>query len=145
MKKSVIIVIALIYIAAIALVSFLGLKPKTYNDITYVESIKVTSDREITKIKGEDTILFINEFKADGTRTVQLYCEVKPDNATNPKINYVLEKDNDYATVDENGLITILPKENEDDDGTHIFPVFIVSAENPTISQKIVIMAIDRP
>ena len=137
MKKSVIIVIALIYVAAIALVSFLGLKPKTYNDITYVESIKVTSDREFMKYMGDDAIHFTNEFKADGTRTVQLYCEVKPDNATNPKVNFVLEKDNTYATVDENGLITIT------EPGTHIFPVFIVSAENPTISQKIMIMAID--
>lgn len=137
MKKSVIIVIALIYIAAIALVSFLGLNPKIYNDITYVESIKVTSDREIKKIQGEDSIHFINEFKADGTRTVQLYCEVKPDNATNSKVNYVLEKDNTYATVDENGLITIT------ESGTHIFPIFIVSDENTSISQKIVIWAID--
>lgn len=137
MKKSVIIVIALIYIAAIALVSFLGLNPKVYNDITYVESIKITSDREIKKIQGEDSIHFINEFKADGTRTVQLYCEVKPDNATNSKVNYVLEKDNTYATVDENGLITIT------ESGTHIFPIFIVSDENTSISQKIVIWAID--
>ena len=137
MKKSVIIVIALIYIAAIALVSFLGLNPKTYNDITYVESIKVTSDREIEKYQGEDIIYFLNEFKADGTRTIQLYCEVKPDNATNPKINYVLEKDNDFATVNDNGLITITKP------GTHVFPIFIISAENPTISQKITIWAID--
>ena len=137
MKKSVIIVIALIYIAAIALVSFLGLNPKVYNDITYVESIKITSDREIKKIQGEDSIHFINEFKADGTRTIQLYCEVKPDNATNSKVNYVLEKDNTYATVDENGLITIT------ESGTHIFPIFIVSDENTSISQKIVIWAID--
>ena len=137
MKKSVIIVIALIYIAAIALVSFLGLNPKVYNDITYVESIKVTSDREIKKIQGEDSIHFLNEFKADGTRTIQLYCEVKPDNATNSKVNYVLEKDNTYATVDENGLITIT------ESGTHIFPIFIVSDENTSISQKIVIWAID--
>ena len=137
MKKSVIIVIALIYIAAIALVSFLGLNPKVYNDINYVESIKVTSDREIKKIQGEDSIHFINEFKADGTRTIQLYCEVKPDNATNSKVNYVLEKDNTYATVNENGLITIT------ESGTRIFPVFIVSDENPTISQKIMIWAID--
>ena len=137
MRKSVIIVIALIYVAAIALVSFLGLNPKIYNDIIYVESIKVTSDHEIQKYQGEDIIHFLNEFKADGTRTVKLNCEVKPDKATNPKINYVLEEDNTYATVDENGLITITGP------GTRVFPVFVVSAENPTISQKIVIWAID--
>lgn len=136
MKKSVVIVIALIYVAAIALVSFLGLNPKTYNDNVYVESITVTADREIKLIQGEDSIHFINEFK-DGKRTVQLYCEVKPANATNPKINYILEKDNTAATVDENGLITIT------EPGTQIFPVYIVSAENPSIYQKITIWAID--
>lgn len=137
MKKAVVIVIALIYVAAIALVSFLGLNPKTYNDNVYVESIEVTSDREIKLIKGEDSIHFLNEFKADGTRTVQLYCQVKPENATNAKINYVLEKDNNFATVDENGLITIT------EPGTQVFPVYISSVENPTISKKITIWAID--
>ena len=137
MKKSVVIVIALIYVAAIALVSFLGLNPKTYNDNVYVESITVTADREIKLIQGEDSIHFLNEFKEDGTRTVQLYCEVKPADATNPKINYILEKDNTAATVDENGLITIT------ESGTQIFPVYIVSAENPSIYQKITIWAID--
>jgi nitrogen fixation-related uncharacterized protein len=137
MKKSVVIVIALIYVAAIALVSFWGLNAKTYNDNVYVESITVTADHEITLVKGEDSIHFLNEFKADGTRTVQLYCEVKPADATNPKVNYVLEKDNTVATVNENGLITI------NEPGTHVFPVYISSAENPTISKKIIIWAID--
>ena len=137
MKKSVVIVIALIYVAAIALVSFLGLNPKIYNQNVYVEEIIVTSpDHTIEKYQGEDTIYFLNEFKADGTRTVKLDCEVKPDDATNKKINFVLESDNTYATVDENGLITITGP------GTYVFPVFVVSAENPTISQKIMIWAI---
>ena len=137
MKKSVVIVIALIYVAAIALVSFLGLNPKVYNQNVYVEGIAVTADHEIEKYQGEDTIYFLNEFNADGTRTVKLNCEVKPDNATNKKLNFVLENDNTAASVDENGLITIT------EPGTHVFPVFIVSAENPTISSKIIIWAID--
>ena len=137
MKKSVIIVIALIYVTAIVLVSFLGLNPKTYNQNIYVESIKITSDREITNIKGEDAIYFINEFKADGTRTVQLNCEVVPDNATNKKVNFTLEKENTYATVDENGLITITAP------GHQVFPVFITADDNTSISYKIMIWAID--
>ncbi len=137
MKKSVVIVIALIYVAAIALVSFIGLNPKIYNQNVYVEGITISSDRIIEKYQGEDAIYFINEFKADGTRTVKLDCEVKPDDATNKKINYVLEKNTTFATVDENGCITITGP------GTRVFPIFIVSAENPTISRKIMIWAID--
>ena len=137
MKKSVVIVIALIYVAAIALVSFIGLNPKIYNQNVYVEGINVTSDHQIEKYQGEDAIYFLNEFKADGTRTVKLDCEVRPDNATDKKINFVLDKDDTFATVDENGLITIT------EPGTYVFPVFIVSDENPTISRKIVIWAID--
>ena len=137
MKKSVVIVIALIYVAAIALVSFLGLNPKIYNQNVYVEGITVSSDHEIEKYQGDDAIHFLNEFNEDGTRTVKLYCAVTPEDATNKKINFVLEKDNDFATVDENGTITI------QEPGTQIFPVYIVSAENPTISRKVVIWAID--
>ena len=137
MKKSVVIVIALIYVAAIALVSFLGLNPKVYNQNVYVEGIVVDSDHIIEKYRGEDAIYFLNEFKADGTRKIQLNCAVKPDNATNPKLNFALESGNTFATVDETGLITIT------EPGTHVFPVFIVSAENPTISQKITIWAVD--
>ena len=137
MKKSVIIVIALIYVAAIVLVSFLGLNPKTYNQNIYVESIKITSDREIKTIQGEDAIHFLNEFKADGTRTIKLNCEVVPDNATNKKVKFTIEKENTYATVDENGLITIT------EPGTHVFPVFITADDNPSISYKIMIWAID--
>ena len=137
MKKSVVIVIALIYVAEIALVSFLGLNPKIYNQNVYVEKIVVDSDHVIEKYQGEDAIYFLNEFKADGTRRVQLNCTVKPDDATNKKLNFVLESGNAFATVDENGLITIT------EPGTHVFPVFIVSAENPTISQRIMIWAID--
>ena len=137
MKKSVIIVIALIYVTAIALVSFIGLTPKVNNQTVYIESIKITSDREIKKIQGDDTIHFINEFKADGTRTVQLNCEVVPDDATNKKVNFTLEKENTYATVDENGLITITTP------GTHVFPVFITADDNTSISYKIIISAVD--
>ncbi len=139
MKKSVVIVIALIYVVAIALVSFLGLNPQTYNDNIYVESLTVTSDREIEMINGEDTIHFLNEFEDSErtTRKVQLYCEVKPANATNPKVNYVLEAENTFATVDENGLITITGN------GTRVFTVYVVSAEKATISKKIIISAID--
>jgi hypothetical protein len=137
MKKSVIIIIALIYVAAIALVSFIGLNSKTYNDIVYVEKIEVAADHEIELYHGEDIIYLLNEFKSDGTRTVQLNCKVTPDNASNPKINYVLETDNTWATVDETGRITITEA------GTHVFPIYIVSAENPTISHKIVIWAVD--
>jgi hypothetical protein len=49
----------------------------------------------------------------------------------------VLETDNTWATVDETGRITITEA------GTHVFPIYIVSAENPTISHKIVIWAVD--
>lgn len=137
MKKSVVIVIALIYVAAIALVSFLGLNPKIYNQNVYVEKIIVNSDHTIEKYQGEDVIYFLNEFKPDGTRTIKLNCEVKPENATNKKLKFGLEGENTVAVVDENGLITIT------EPGTHVFPVFIVSAENPTIFQKITIWAID--
>ena len=41
MKKSVVILIGLIYVASIALVGFLGLQAKFYNDVIYLESFEI--------------------------------------------------------------------------------------------------------
>ena len=43
MKKSVVIIIALIYVASVALVSFLGLQFKVFEEVVPVESIEITT------------------------------------------------------------------------------------------------------
>ena len=44
MKKSVIILIAIIYLASVALVSFYGLQPKMFDEVVYVDSIEFLND-----------------------------------------------------------------------------------------------------
>ena len=44
MKKSVIILIALIYAASIAVVGFLGLQARSYNDIIYADSLEILNE-----------------------------------------------------------------------------------------------------
>ena len=143
MKKHVLLSVLLILVSLLSLTACRKAKDKEYDglkkygDVIYVEKIEITSDHEIEKYHDEDMIYLLNEFKSDGTRTVKLNCEVKPDNADNKKIRFMLEAENTWATVDENGLITVK------EPGTHVFPVYIVSDENPTISHKIVIWAVD--
>ena len=44
MKKSVIVLIGVIYVLAIAMVSFFGLNIDTFNENIYVESVKCIND-----------------------------------------------------------------------------------------------------
>lgn len=128
MKKSVVILIGLIYVASIVLVSYLGLKAKSYNDIIYPESLVIENEYEI--IKGEKHI----DVKAntDGTGTLQLLCKILPENANNTKILYSIADDavKDFVTLTEDGLLTA---EEIIVDTKYEFVIYITSQENPSI------------
>ena len=128
MKKSVVILIGLIYVASIVLVSYLGLKAKSYNDIIYPESLVIENEYEI--IKGEKHI----DVKAntDGTGTLQLLCKILPENANNTKILYSIADDavKDFVTLTEDGLLTA---EEIIVDTGYEFVIYITSQENPSI------------
>ena len=51
MKKSVIILIAIIYVASIALVSFFGLKFKVFEEVVPVESVKILDENLNQRIR----------------------------------------------------------------------------------------------
>ena len=106
MKKSVVILISLIYVASIALVGFLGLKPKTYNDVIYVESIELLCDYGYYQMSdGTKHIIFTPANSAD--KHLQFKCRVVPDDASNKKVLYSIpQTTNPVATIDQNGLLT---------------------------------------
>lgn len=116
MKKSVILTIAVIYILAIVIVGFLGIKMKVYNEKVYVKDIIVltdgyqeyTDDTNVGKDKIEKGIngYIKNTFK-EGLK-VEIKCQVIPDNATEKKLDYT------YLKKDESYIITI------QDDGTAV-------------------------
>ena len=101
MKKSGIILIALIYVASITIVGFLGLKAKSYNDPVYVEAIEILNDYQLSS-----GLKFIILRQSESGRSLQIECRVTPDDATDKKIIYSLAPGETRATIDENGLLT---------------------------------------
>ncbi len=104
MKKSVIILIGIIYAASITLVTFFGLQ---YNDhVTEeisVSEVKIINDGVKIDAAGKKYItLWPND---TGERKFQVEYTVSPDNAYNKNVVFYMEE-TDYATVDENGLVT---------------------------------------
>ncbi len=133
MKKSVVILIALIYVASIAMVGFLGLKAKSYNDVIYVESIEILTDYSVDKNTGKKFIVFESSYASDDS--LKLECRVIPDNASDKKVLYSLGSDCTNATIDESGLLTF----TADTSKYFSVKVYIHSNQNRTISDEILI------
>ena len=104
MKKSVIILIALIYIAAIALVSFFGLQFKVFNPVVDVERIEILNEglKESERL-GKYVVI---EKNAEGEWKYQIRWRVHPDDATNTRVEFSYDKQNSAVSVDENGIVT---------------------------------------
>ena len=106
MKKSVVILIAIIYIASIPLVNFLGLKDKQYAievDVQELvllnEDVKVNSQNmKWAEAKDED---------GDGVWEYQLEWQVLPENATDKKVTFTNTSAKKDVEIDpETGLVT---------------------------------------
>ena len=86
MKKSVIILIALIYVASVALVSFFGLQFKVFEEVIPVESVKITNEGlKYNETWGNYYVVTPNE---KGELRFQINYRVYPENATNTKVNF---------------------------------------------------------
>ena len=126
MKKSVIILIALIYISSIALVSFFGLRHKTFNEIIYVENIEILNENYNLDANGEKyvTVRDSNQF--------QIEWRVYPDNATEKGVDFVYDTTNSKFTVDDNGVVTCST-------GRGAITVQIVAKDGSGVKDKILI------
>lgn len=101
MKKSVIVIIAVIYIASIALVTFFGLKHNTFFEDKKVTSVNIVNEGIKYKRSGEKYIVI-----PMGDNTFQIEYEVGPEDAVNKTVNFVADEQTTIATVDQNGLVT---------------------------------------
>ena len=107
MKKSVVILIALIYVAAIALVSFFGLQFKIFEEVVPVESVEITNEgQKYSPSLGDYIIVLPNE---KGERRLKIDYRVYPDNASNTEVDFAYEQ-SPAASVDEYGLVTFTGK-----------------------------------
>jgi hypothetical protein len=133
MKKSVVILIALIYVAAIAVVSFFGLQFKVFNQVVPVSSI-VIDNKDLKYIEGNPTPTAIIHLNEDGVAHYQIKCTVLPVEATNTKVYYSYDYQSQIASVDENGLVTFT--------GIGILEVTIIPQDGSDVSAKIKIGAL---
>ena len=126
MKKSVVILIAIIYIASIALVSFFGLKFKVFEEIIPVESVEILNEGlKENEMWGKYVTITPDE---NGEWNYQILYRVYPDNATNNKVDFNYDEQNKVATVDEFGVVhftspgmikvTLIPLDGSDTSAT---------------------------
>ena len=101
MKKSVVILIAVIYVASIAIVTFFGLKHNTFFEDIKVTDVTVTNEGVRYTKAGEKYIVL-----APGETTFQIEYTVTPENAVNQKVAFIYDEQSPIATVDDNGLVT---------------------------------------
>ena len=104
MKKSVVILIAVIYIASIALVTVFGLKHNTFFEDKKVSEVHITNENVNYDMYGKKYIVIFPD--ENGVISYQITYEVTPDDATNKEVDFVKDEQNTAATVDENGLVT---------------------------------------
>jgi hypothetical protein len=90
MKKSVIILIAIIYVASIALVSFFGLKFKVFEEVVPVESVEILDENLKPGNENFDFYTVI-ELDSEGKGRYQIKYRVHPDNATNQEVDFILK------------------------------------------------------
>ena len=108
MKKSVVILIALIFVASVVCVSFFGLQFKTFNEIVYVERIELLDENLKTDDQGQKYVVIYPD--ENGERKYQIKYRVHPDNATENGVTFAYDKQNTSVTVDENGVVTFAKK-----------------------------------
>lgn len=109
MKKSVIILIGIVYILGIVLVNAFGLKMAEFQTKVYVDNVSFINDDIYTQdVDGEEikkVDIYLNE-----TNTYQLEWEYTPDNATETDVIFTYDETKNIGDVDENGLITFYKK-----------------------------------
>ena len=136
MKKSVVILIAIIYVASIALVSFFGLQYQTFFEVVYSESIELLDPNIKVNNKGENYIV-VNK-NAEGEFVYKIEYRLHPDNATNDKVffSYDEGKANQLSiTVSEDGVVKFPSK-----GGTIV--VTVMAADGTGVSAKLKIYAV---
>lgn len=104
MKKSVVIIIGLIYGLSIVAVTLFGLKHKSFNEIVYVSQVEIIEENARYTSDGSKYITLSPD--DEGNRQYQLVWVVTPDNATNGGVTFNYDKQKSHVTVDENGLVT---------------------------------------
>ena len=152
MKKTIVIVILVVYIASIAVVNFFGLAIKEFDGVEYVQEIKCNSitvlnenpkTYSVDKINDDGIPEYRFEF-IDGTYTndpesiannpnaVRIDYEVLPHTADGSKIDFIFEEKN-YVYFDESSRTFVFLRKNRS------LTVTLVSTDGSNVKTTIVI------
>ena len=104
MKKSVVILIAVIYVMAVVLVSFFGIQAE-FDETICVKGIEIINKDTTYATDGVTKTVDIF-FNGKETAEYQIQWRVTPTNASNNKVFFNYDKTRTFVTVDENGLVT---------------------------------------
>ena len=116
MKKPVIIIIAIIYILAVAVVGFLGIPARVYNPKVFVEDIQLTFDSVLEPLTiGEKEKNLDYKFKIITSEEVSFYVSAKP------LPNEVTDKRCAFERIDTTSLIIMSTPELKGDYTTTTF------------------------
>ena len=156
MKKTSIIAIVLIYMVAIIVVGFLGVKMQVDNPIIYAEKIvwnssdlekntkfKIEKDKTVLESEGLDTDakLQYSTLMLTEPLKINIKCYVEPANATNTKLDYYF----DSTGIEDSVSIEI--KGDNTADITFVkaasFTLFVKSTDGKNITYKIRINIVD--
>ena len=101
MKKSVIVLIGVIYFLAIFLVGAIGLKSKVYDEKVYVEKIEILNENATLR---EDGSYFMKINYLDGPIIIER--KLSPDDATDMSVEYIYDTNKTYVNIDNKGVVT---------------------------------------
>lgn len=133
MKKSVIVLIGVIYVLAIAVVSFFGLQIETFNETIYVSSIEIIN--EDIKIADDGTKYVIIDYVDDPANptSYQLEWRVYPDDATRKIVEFNYDETRTFVEVNEFGTVIFNRKGS--------ITVYITSTDGNEKSDSITVIA----
>lgn len=104
MKKSVVIIIGIIYGLSIVLVTLFGIKHQSFNEVIYVNQVEIIEENASYKSDGSKYITLSPD--ENGDRTYQLVWKVTPENANNTSVSIIYDESKQHVNIDENGLVT---------------------------------------
>lgn len=132
MKKSVILLIALIYAAALLFVGFLGRNPKVFEEIIPVERVEITNQALAEhSIFGKYTTITPD---AKGRMQYQIEYKVYPEEATTKTVSFRIEASPEgCATIDEKtGLLVF--------SGQGLVKVFVIADDGSTAQDSFTVI-----
>lgn len=103
MKKSVIVLLIVIYIAAIVFVNFFGMEFLAYDKIVYAERVECINSDMVLHSSGEFKYAIVR-YSPGVTYTIQH--KVYPEDVTNKNVTYIYDEDNGVMSISPLGIVS---------------------------------------